>query len=231
MINILSLKQQVAELSSLYSRSGYALPIGENGLPVGVASTALLSPGVAALALDSALLAPIRAVLPPLPTDWTQPAPAANLTDITSGIALLNQLQRAGSLTSKPLLQHAYASTLSLILLNATQLRYESVEQAQALRKTLHAHLLTLAPLLENTDGNLIGALRDLLVVVDAAADQQLATLPHVTLLTPKVETPALVLVWANQHDSSQAENLLARNPHILHPLFVSPARPVELLQ
>lgn len=231
MINILSLKQQVAELGSLYSRSGFALPIGANGLPARVASTALLSPSVAAQAMDTALLAPVRNVLPPLPDDWTQPAPVASLTEITNGIALLNQLQRAGNLTAKPLLQHAYASTLSLILLNTTQLRYESVEQAQALRKTLHAHLLTLAPLLENTDGNLIGALRDLLVVVDAAADQQLATLPHVTLLTPKVETPALVIAWANQHDSSQADTLLARNPHIIHPLFVSPARPVELLQ
>lgn len=233
-VNILALKTQFRTLADLYRRSGYTLAIDPStGLPVGVSAASLLTPANAAAQIHAALLQPLQAQLPNPQTDWTAaPTTTPTLTAITSGIALLQQLQQASSSTdptSAIMLQHAYPAALAQTLASAAQLQYESVEQAQTLRQTLHTHLIAVAQ--GETGDSTIDLLRDLLTVVDAAAEQQLATLPHIVYLTPTSETPALTLVWRHLHDSTRTEQLLARNPHILHPLFVPSDKPVELLQ
>lgn len=228
-MNILSLRQHIAEIANLYSLAGISLPLFA-GLPSGIGASTLLSPEIAASEIDAALLRPIQTSLPPLPDDWTQVVDTSDITAITNGITVLNQFQQAGNLSNNALLQHVYITTLSLLMLNITGLQYDSVEQSQALRQTLHTHITMLESIILHQDG-LVDALRDLLIIVDSAAEQQLATLPHILHLTPTSETPALVMVWKHQHDTDSTPQLLARNPHILHPLFVPPDKPVELLQ
>lgn len=234
-MNILTLRTQVVELANVYRRSGYMLALAETGLPKGVTGADLLDLVTASEALDTALLAPIRTELPSLPDNWTE-IPAADtetLPSINKGIGLLNQLQAASNsnLTPQSLLQHAYASVFSLPLIHSTRLVYDSVEQAQSLRQSLHSHLTTLAGFSNLDYSGLVGQFRDLLSVVDAAAEQQLATLPNVVYVKPKVEIPTLTLAWQQQQDASKADSIQERNLHILHPLFVTSARAVEILQ
>jgi prophage DNA circulation protein len=164
---------------------------------------------------------------------------------IFGGLAVLNQLYEV-LLPTDHLLQHLQPALLGLAMVNTVRVAYESVEEAMNLRQTLHAQLLKTVALIETPLAvvpdkvahllplqimSVINVLRDLLVLVDNAAEQQLNTLPHVYYVELKSELPALVLAWREYQLMSQFDALQQRNPHVIHPLFISTHKLVEVLK
>ena len=247
-LTLVQLKAQVAALKKAYLQLSLDLPIAmANGLPASISPAALLTPATAAPQLHNSLLAPLTRLLPMPPTDWAQATrlPSPDVRSINNALTLMAALN--SSLNSSDVLQqHLYPAILGLTLATATRLPYESVEQAQGLRQQLHSALQTGNALLETplkintaarastadySANEVVNGLRDLLVLVDAAAEQQLSTLPHVHYLQLNVEQPALVLAWQEHQDSAKVDTLLARNSHIIHPLFISASKPCEVLK
>lgn len=231
-VTLAQIKTQTTALTSSYPAIGLNPPATQNnGLPEAMENVSLTNSTAAASALETAVMEPVFVLLPALPADWTQVTESPLASALNSAVSLLNELEQLEQ--TALLIQHAYPSILAHVLASTAQFIYESVEQAQILRQQLHGHLHTVSEWLEVPlpSAPILDGLRDLLVIVDEAAEQQLNTLPHAWFIELPAEQPVLALSWDTYHDQQQADVLQSRNPHILHPLFISTSRPVEILK
>lgn len=225
-------KTQMAALNATLPSVGLApAPMSVNGLPLALSAISLTQAAAAALALDNAMLFPVQSVLPALPTAWTVATSSPSFLALNTGLGLLSKISALDS--SAYLIQQAYPAILAHVLAWTALYTYESVEQAQNLRQQLHSHLIKTAQWMEVPipSAPVVNSLRDLLVIVDAAAEQQLSTLPHAFYLTLPSEQPLLSFGWEQYKNTEKIAQLKQRNPAIVHPLFISTSRPVEVLK
>lgn len=231
-ITLSQIKAQTATLDSSYPAVGLDSPETQaNGLPVALENTSLMDSFAAASALESAVMEPVFVLLPALPENWTEATESPLASALNSAVSLLNELAQLEQTAA--LIQHAYPSILAHVLASTAMFTYESVEQAQNLRQQMHDHLQNVSEWLEIPlpSAPVLAGLRDLLVIVDEAAEQQLNTLPHAFFIELPAEQPVLTLAWDSYHNEEQSGSLQSRNPHIIHPLFISTSHPVEILK
>ncbi len=225
-------KTQMAAFNAALPSVGLAAPpMLANGLPAALNTISLTQAAAAALALDNAMLLPLQAELPALPTAWTVATSSPTFLALNTGLGLLSKISALNA--TSYLIQQSYPAILSHVMAWTALYEYESVEQAQSLRQQLHNHLLTVAQWMEIPipSAPVMNSLRDLLVIVDAAAEQQLSTLPHAFYLTLPSEQPLLAFGWQQYKNTDKIAQLQQRNPAIVHPLFISTSRPVEVLK
>lgn len=225
-------KTQMAAFNATLPSVGLAAPpMLANGLPAALNTISLTQAAAAALALDNAMLLPLQAVLPALPTAWTVATSSPSFLALNTGLGLLSKISALNS--ASYIIQQSYPAILAHVLAWTALYEYESVEQAQSLRQQLHSHLLTVAQWMEIPipSAPVMNSLRDLLVIVDAAAEQQLSTLPHAFYMTLPSEQPLLAFGWQQYKNIDKIAQLQQRNPAIVHPLFISTSRPVEVLK
>ena len=241
----LELQRWLSDQQAQYKKSGLTLELPDDGFPQDFPASAFTDASLAVEAINSALLKPLQSQLSEPPTDWTKNASyqaTASASNISLALSLLMNWQSAAAdERTTPLVQYLYPQILSLALAQACDLSYESVEQAMQLRDSLHSHLDYIQRQLfadqhSNAvkialSGQVVSNLRDLMSIVDEAAEQQLATLPHVISITLMTEQPLLAVTWQHHHDSSKTDSILNRNIEIVHPLFVPPDVPLELLK
>ena len=241
----LELQRWLSDQQTLYSKAGLTLDLSNDGFPADFPTAAFTNTNSAAFALSSVLLEPLQNNLPAPPTDWTKNSSyqeTASTNNINLALTLLTNWQStAADERTTPVVQYIYPQILALALAQTADLDYESVEQAMQLRDNLHNHIDYIQrQLLADQSGNaikmalsgqIVSHLRDLMAIVDTAAEQQLATLPHVVRIQLMTEQPLLCIAWNQHHDSSQADSIRDRNAEIVHPLFVPPDVTLELLK
>ena len=233
----------VANFVSICQKSGLTVEIDHDGLPLNFTRQNLLSAEAAAQGLLFFVEQSVSDSLPRPPTDWTQNnqyQANATVPRIELGLSVLDTYQ-AEPLAQRinPFIQAVYPVLLGLVMAQAVDVNYQSVQQASALRQRFHGHLVFIERELlanQNSDairtsacGDITNALRDLLVITQAAAEDQLATLPHIVQTTLKREQPLRYLLWQNRQ-GDDLEGFMQRNG-LLHPLFIPADRKLELLK
>lgn len=241
----LQLQRWLSDQQAIYAKAGLNLDLSDDGFPPGFPVAAFINNSTAATALSAVLIEPLQHSLPSPPTDWTKNdryQQLVSISNINQALALLcNWQSLPADERASPIVQYIYPQVLALALAQTADIRYESVEQAMQLRDSLHSHIDYIQRQLfadqhssainMALSGQVISGLRDLMSIVDEAAEQQLATLPHVISIQLMTEQPLLCLAWSQHKDSSQADSIRARNSEIRHPLFVPPDVTLEILK
>jgi prophage DNA circulation protein len=125
------------------------------------------------------------------------------------------------------------ASALSSAAEAAAELEFASADEANGILQTLAAALGDLSdstiddiePPAETFD-----AIRDLLGAITAHLSEVAGNLSELTTYTPADTIPAVVLAFELYGDAERAEELLARNDAIVHPLMVPGGVALEIL-
>lgn len=117
-----------------------------------------------------------------------------------------------------------------LLLLEAMRLaclrQYESVEQAQQVKKTLRDQLNSV---LHTCSDAMYPIWRDWKVLLIEAIEQQEETLPHVLYIRRAESLPALLLAYQLYEDIGREADILTRN-RIAHPSFCPIDADMEVL-
>lgn len=125
------------------------------------------------------------------------------------------------------------SSALASTAIAAAESEYASANDAREVLQTLTSALSSLSddtvddiePTAETYD-----ALRDLLGALTAHLSAMAENLAEITTHTPGDTVPALLIAYQLYGDAERVEELLARNPAIVHPLLVPGAIPLEIL-
>lgn len=125
------------------------------------------------------------------------------------------------------------SSALAAAAETAANASYDSANEA---REVLDGLVSALTGLSDYTvdgvepDVTVYDALRDLIAALTAQLTAVAGSLSELTTYTPPDTLPALVVAYGLYGDANRADEILARNPHIVHPLFVPGRVNLEIL-
>lgn len=125
------------------------------------------------------------------------------------------------------------ASALGSAAQAIADLEFTSANDARNASDTLTSQLDQLAtePVADvEIDPPVFEAVRDLIAAVTARLSAVAGTLTELTTYTPATTLPAAVVAWNLYSDASRDDEILGRNPSIVHPLFVPGREPLEVL-
>jgi prophage DNA circulation protein len=125
--------------------------------------------------------------------------------------------------------QHLRASGLINLAASAIDARYDSAADARAVRDRLAAALAALADGAPDLSIELSTALKDVAASLIEHLSQVAGTLADVTTFYPPDTLPIEVIAWDLYGDSERSDEILARNPTIFHPTFVTGKVPLEV--
>lgn len=125
------------------------------------------------------------------------------------------------------------ASALASAAQAAVETEYASAQDAENIMITLVDALSNLSDRDVNgvePDQEVYDAIRDLIGAVTAHLKQTAGSLAEVTTHRPADVLPALVLAYQLYGDANRADEILERNPQIVHPSFIPALEDLEVL-